>query len=218
MQPLRITAELQSPVLDDGTLPIDAILYYTAMREKYGPETVTVSGPDHPEKVTAVSLPLARCEEHGPLWYYAASFAQWPEVRTQGSDYWNKRACDLPLTDVLDFGKKRGNVVDSRGRYKAYHMPIWYIHAHSVSWYVVGHRESIEALLRHHTNIGKKSSQGWGAVSRWTVEPMADDWSVRRDGKLARAIPAEHGVLTGFRPSYWMPKNQTVCEMPIVLR
>lgn len=101
------------------------------------------------------------------------------------------------------------------GRYKGYHMPVYYRHAQAVDWYVVGHRESISALLWHATALGKKTAQGWGAVTRWEVEPAVEDWSVHGpSGRLMRAIPREGGMLHGFRPSYWAPRNQAPCALP----
>jgi CRISPR type IV-associated protein Csf3 len=79
---------------------------------------------------------------------------------------------------------------------------------------VLGHRPSIEALLRFTTHLGKKTAQGWGAVRAWRIDPIPEDWSVHRDGRLMRAIPATAGQLTGFRPSYWLRKNQTFCALP----
>lgn len=215
-EPLKITAWLQCGVVTDGTLPLDSILYAAAMRERYGPQYITYPGGDHPNAVAAVSLPLKRVDGHGPMWFYAASFAQWPASVAEGMDHWNKRF-DLNCSDVIDFGKRRGTVNVASARYKSYHMPVFYRHAVSVHWYVLGHRVSIEAVLPFVTHLGKKMDQGWGAVLRWSVESAAEDWSVRgADGELMRAVPSDRGVLTGFRPSYWLRKNQALCEMPEV--
>jgi CRISPR type IV-associated protein Csf3 len=185
------------------------------MRERYGPQDFTEAGQDHSERVAAVSLPIVRCEEHGPMWYYACSFAQWPKAVANGRDYWNKRPVNIKRSDLIDFAGRRGKVVDGSGRYKAYHMPVWTRHAQTICWYMVAHRRSIEHLLQHVTHLGKKTSHGHGSVLSWTIESWHADWSVRGEGgRLMRAIPAAEGLLVGFRPSYWLPKNQTVCEMP----
>ena len=215
-EPLRITAVLQSPAICDETLPIDAIIYFTAMRERYGEQVVTYSGGNHPNAVAGVQLPLARVEEEGPMWFYAASFAQWGSGMTEGQDHWNRRF-DISTVDLVDWKGKKARVDLASGPYKSYHMPVYYRHALSVSWYVFGHRASIERLLAFTSNLGKKVSQGWGAVLRWEVERIAEDWSVRgAGGRLMRAVPSGNGagILTGFRPSYWLPKNQAKCLMP----
>jgi CRISPR type IV-associated protein Csf3 len=214
MEPLHITAYMQTPVVSDASLPLDAVLYYTAMREQYGDQVVTVPGSEHPNRVPAISLPLMRHHEEGPMWFYACSWAQWSRPVATGRDHWNKRF-DLSLASLVDFQGRRGKVDVSSATYKAYHMPVFYRHSLSVCWYLVGHRQSIERWLPHCTHLGKKTAQGWGAVLRWRVETWQADWSVQDDaGHLMRAIPAESGILIGFRPSYWLPKNQTICEVP----
>lgn len=212
-EPMRITAHLQCGVITDASLAIDSILYYQAMRERYGHQDATYSGGEHSNAVTGVQLPLMRCEEHGPMWYYAASFAQWSHV-AEGSDHWNCRF-DNSLVGLIDFRGRRGKIDISSSQYKAYHMPVFYRHALSVTWYAVGSIPHVREMLAHCSHLGKKASQGWGAVLRWDISAWPHDWSVRgENGELMRAIPASEGLYTGFRPSYWLPKNQTVCAMP----
>lgn len=213
-RPLRITAHLQTPIISDEFLPIDGVLYYAAMRERYGVQEYTEPGADHAERVAGVQLPLKRMDGHGTLWYYAASFAQWEGPIAEGSQHWNKRV-DESLCHLIDFLGRRGKIDLSSGAYKSFHMPVYYRHALILRWYVVGEPELIRGLLRFVSHLGKKGSQGWGAVLSWEVEPSTKDWSVRDDaGNLMRAVPSQTGVLTGFRPSYWLPKNQTVCKVP----
>ena len=80
---------------------------------------------------------------------------------------------------LVDFQGKRGKVIIEQGRYKAYHMPVFYRVAEQVEWYCVGDKARIEALLSTVTHIGKKRAQGWGRVIRWEVEPWPKDWSRR---------------------------------------
>jgi hypothetical protein len=212
-QPLRITAWLQSPIITDGTLPIDAVLYFVAHRATCPEQVMTISGALR-EGRSGASLPLARKEEHGPGWYYAASFAEWPESLAEGSDHWNCRI-DESLCYLIDFRGRRGKIDIASAAYKSYHMPVYYRHALFARWYVVGEPVAIRNLLRFAPALGKKTSQGWGSVLRWEVETWQEDWSVRReDGKLMRAVPKEGGILAGYRPSYWSPRNQAPCEMP----
>lgn len=210
-EPLKITAYLQSGVACEPTLPIDGILFGTAMRLEYGQNPV--SAPLALLGVGAVELPIEK-RNPGPLWYYAASFALWGEPVAQYTDYWNKRI-DQSLVHLVDFEGKRGKIVTQSGRYKPYHMPVFCRHALFVSWYVFGNGERIERLLRFTTHIGKKPSQGDGAVLRWSVESCADDQSVADGaGRLMRAVPDPAGVMMGFRPSYWERGNQTLCAVP----
>lgn len=203
LEALKIAARLQTPVVGEHTLPLDSILFYCAMRDRYGVEVATG------EEVAPVELPLLKRNEQSPWWYYAASFAQWPESYCENTDYWHKRF-DLGLAHLIQ-DKKTKIKVDAF-QYKAYRMPQFARHALHVDWYCVGDRREIERLLLLAQFIGKKSSQGCGAVLEWQVVPFADDWSERDSaGRLMRALPAEDGPLLGIRPSYYDNANQTTC-------
>ena len=221
MTPLRVRAFLQTPVISDLYLPIDSVLWYHAMRAEYGVQIVTSPGSDHEVCTPGVSLPIARCEEHGPLWYYAASFAQWAGSGiAMGQDHWSSRF-DHSLVDLIDWRGKKARVEVSSGPLKSYRVPVYYIHALSIDWHLLALRSWVEWILPFVTHLGKKGAQGWGAVLRWDIEPWHADWSVRDDaGNLMRAIPSSDGKgqFAGFRPSYWMPKNQAICECPSDLR
>lgn len=213
-EPLKITVYPQCGIISDRYLPIDAIFYYQVMRERLGEQTVTLPGQSYGGPVDHV-LPLQKVNSHTRQWFYAASFAQWPDHATEGTDYWNKRM-DMSLIDLVDWQGRKPRADISTGRYKSYHMPVFYRSALSVSWYVVGDRAEIARVLRFVTHVGKKVSQGWGAIRRWTVDPFPHDWSVwSSTGKLMRAIPeAESPTTYGLRPSYWLPKHQFRCRMP----
>lgn len=213
-EPLKITAYPQCGIISDRFLPLDAVLYYQAMREQLGEQTVTLPGQSFGGPIDH-AVPLKKLNSHTRQWFYAASFAQWPAHAAEGADYWNKRM-DMSLIDLVDWQGRKPRLEGSSGRYKSYHMPVFYRHALSISWYVVGEQDSLRNLLRFVTHLGKKCAQGWGAILRWTVEPFSHDWSVwSRTGKLMRAIPqAESPIIYGLRPSYWNPKHQFPCQLP----
>ncbi len=211
MEPLIITAHLQCGIVGDPSLPFDGLLSALVMRDAYGPQVAT-----HPGELARpmLDLPLERAEADKPTWFYAASWARWPALRTEGTDHWSKRL-DLALIDYLRPQTARIDVAG--GRYRSYHMPVFYRHALAVSWCVVGDGDEIARLLPHLPGLGKKTSQGWGAVLRWEIEPASLDESVWMKGGLpARAIPTDDGSgrLYGYRPPYWLPANQAPCLLP----
>jgi CRISPR type IV-associated protein Csf3 len=214
---LRITAHLTCGVISDRFLPLDGILYYQVARDMYGPQIVTGSGRNpwrNPGHGRLLGLPIVRINPDREDWYYAASFAVWPEHSCEGQDHWNKRL-DVSLVDLIDMQGRRGNIPIATGRYRSYHMPVFYRHASYVQWYLCGKRAKLERLLSTAKHIGKKGSQGWGAVREWVVEPWPEDWSVYGPGgKLMRAIPRPGGTLYGVRPSYWDSRNQCECALP----
>ncbi|MFA5636873.1 MAG: hypothetical protein WC977_13330 [Anaerovoracaceae bacterium] len=211
MMPFRARAWLRTGVVSDATLPLDGVLLYQAMRRKYGPQQATLPGTVvvQPE---AADVPLKIVGLGQPDWFYACSFAQWPRDTAEGKAYWEKRV-DTKRLDIVDLGRA-SRVVVEKGRYRSYHMPVFYRAALWVEWFGVGDIETIDALLRDVWAIGKKTSQGWGRIIRWEVAPWMADWSVMAGARLMRAVPEEGGVLWGIRPPYWRRENQVPCRMP----
>lgn len=217
-QPLRVRAYLRAPIVCDEAMPLDGVLLYQAMRRAYGPADASLPGAllDTP----LVPLPLAVAGEGTPNWYYHCSWAQWPPDVAYGKTYWEKRVSTMRAAEIAELPRS-GKVEVAKGRYRLYHMPLFYKSALYLEWYVNGDKDAIADLLTDVWGIGKKQSQGFGRVMRWEIEPQAEDWSVTRDGKLMRAVPisgkwfdparARH---IGYRPPYWLPENQTLCNLP----
>lgn len=217
MERLRVIATMRTAVVADQWLPLDGILLYQVCREKFGAQTITTPGGVAPPPV---QLPFKIVHENQQHWYYACSWAQpQPWWIAEGQDHWNKRL-DSGFADLVNFGTRRGKVVIEQGRYKAYHMPIFYRVADKIEWYCVGDKHEIEQLLSTVTHIGKKTSQGWGRVTSWAVDVWPEDWSVRRDGKLTRGVPAcdvtgpANFMQYGLRPSYYRKENQMLVVLP----
>lgn len=218
---LRVRARLQTGAVVDAFCPLDGVVYYTLVRERLGPQDVTVPGAHRNEaKVGGLmpQMPFAALNNHVPGGhYFACSFAQWGP-HADGVEHWTKRLDIGAAMDLVDFGGRRGTVAIGSGRYKAYRMPVFYRHALHVDWYCRGRPNELRALLRFCTHLGKKASQGWGAVLDWQVEPWHEDWSVTGpDGRLMRAVPDPGGEhIYGIRPSYWNPRHQTRVRLPEV--
>lgn len=213
--PLRIRAYLQAPIVTDAFLPLDGVLYYHEVRRKLGPQEFTLPGESRVREGYAIHLPFLKRNKMGDDWYYACSFAQWPTNTVEAKDYWNK-TFDDKYANIIDFQGKRAKIDITRGKYKAYRTPIQYRHALYVDWYCVGNRENIYKLLRFCTHLGKKTSQGWGAVLRWEVIDWPENWSTKGPrGERMRAIPSNKGnAVHGIRPSYWNPRHQFKCFLP----
>jgi len=226
-RPLQVTAWLRTGVVSDELLSLDGVLYAQLCRDNLGAEEVSIPGGNHELLIDRAEMPLAIRERNGE-WYYACSFAQ-PRIwwKSEAQDHWNKRF-DLAESDVINFQGKRGAVNVQSARYRAYHMPIYYCITNRVYWYCVGDAEMIKYLLSTLTHLGKKCSQGWGRVIRFDVENIKKDWSEYKDGLPMRALPTTKDELLsigkngaafkarycGFRPSYYIKSNQTLCLMP----
>jgi CRISPR type IV-associated protein Csf3 len=213
--PLRITAYLQSPVVSDERLPLDGVLLYFLARQKLGFQPSTQARVMDAE-TAGLQMPFAphyRNVDGENHRFLACSFACWVGTVAEGRDYWVKRF-DSKLSDVVDFAGKRGRIDTKAGRYRGYRMPVYTRHALAVRWYCVGDRDELTSLLRFCTHLGKKESQGYGAVLRWEIERWPRDWSIHSPRGLMRAIPSTDGILAGFRAPYWLPENQTTCALP----
>lgn len=220
LEPLRIRATLRSGVVSDRFLPLDGVLLYQTHRWQCGPQDATIPG-EYSGNMKIATLPLGITNPGRKNWYYQCSWAQWSHD-IEGSDHWNKRF-DSALADLIDFDKRRGKIVVEQGKYKAYHMPVFYRVALWLEWYCVGDKTEITHLLSTVTHIGKKGAQGWGRVADWSIKSWQKDWSVWRDGKLMRGVPVEEVADSGqhfatghygIRPSYWKPNNQKLLAMP----
>lgn len=218
-EPLCVRAYLRSGVVSDPALPLDGILLYQQMRERFGAQAATLPG-GTPSAEAAPALPLAVRTDGGEAWwYYACSWAQWSAF-APGKDSWNKRL-DMSHVGLLEETGHVQRVQIGRGLYRAYHMPVYYRSALWIDWFCCGEREQIAALLAPVTHIGKKRAQGWGRVMRWEIEAVAEDWSVWKGGALMRTLPvfAADGLPNrqawyGLRPPYYVASNQTLVWMP----
>ena len=205
---LHIRAYLQCGVNGEKLFPFDQILFYLAMRDRYGVEPVTA--PLAVLGIEPVVLPL-KVLNPGSLWFYAASYAQWPNAHADYITHWHKRF-DLSFVSLISGQERQRSVRVDAMRYKSYRMPQFLRHAIYIDWYCVGDRQEIERLLSSCLWIGKKTAQGDGAVLRWEVEAWPEDWSVYGpNAQLMRAIPSNSGPIMGIRPSYYDRVNQTHC-------
>lgn len=219
MQNLKITAVLQDGRVAgvDPWFPLDSILAAMWMR-KNRPD-LAYAPIDDTSKMIDADLPLAR-RGLGEKWYWACSFNRGKKVKEYVT-HWHKRQDDN-LEKYINFGKRRGKINHKSGKYKAYRMPLVVQVFDRLVWHAVGNAEQVRELCSMVTHIGKKPSQGYGAVAEWIVEPWGKDWSVIDDScRPTRAIPITEGVeypfptrVYGIRPPYWFEGYRTLCIMP----
>jgi CRISPR type IV-associated protein Csf3 len=209
---LRVRAYLQTGVISDQFLPLDGILYFHLVRKTMGEQFISKPGESNVREGASVTLPIKKAGPKNDAWFYHCSFAQWPQDVVEDQTFYVKRF-DLALSGLLADTKK---IEIARGKYKAYHVNVYYRHALYVEWYCTADKEELEKLLAFCTHLGKKTAQGWGAVKKWEVIEWPEDWAIRGPGnKLMRSVPIMgDGFLYGVRPSYWNDRHVFSCKMP----
>ncbi len=211
---LRIRAYLRTGVVSDKYLPLDGVLFYHLVRREKGVQILSMPLENNMDNIP--KLPIKIINPESPEWYYACSFAQWPINVAECSTFKVKSGDWLLHSSYLSETKK---IETSRGKYKNYHIKIYYRYAEHIDWFCVGDPQEICNLLKFCYNIGKNHGDGWGEVARWEVSVWPEDWSVRdMEGRLMRGIPVsyEPGRVAryGLRPSYWDPANIITCSLP----
>lgn len=184
MIPLRVTAELRSPIcLPDGPLALDALLaYQVALRD----------GHMQPARDLATFVPIEIPVQREPSGrFHLCSFAIF-EIEAFERQYTLKRPC---IEQFQMFGEKSLKRVQiNLAANKAYRIPRVALHLRDdlLEWWCIGKQDEIASLLAGVTHLGKRRAAGLGSVSRWTVEPC-ESWGngfpVVRDGYPMRTLP-----------------------------
>jgi len=198
---IKVTAKLLTGQVatTDGYLPIDGMLAYVWMKENH-PELMEGEAGKNAQIIIPDSLPIEK-RGIGEDWYYASSFACYMPIK-ETRRYWHKRFDAQFAEEYVDFGKRRGKVNVKSAGYKNYRIPLNIILIPEITWYLVGNKTEIERMIREITHIGKKTSQGLGAVREWVIETMEEDLS------WLRPIPDENGDdFVAIRPPYWYVEN-----------
>lgn len=221
MEPLKITAYLSDGRVagSDCNFPLDSILQYQWFAINKPDLIYAATPPD--ENLEHAPLPFERREIDGK-WYWACSFNM-EKPKGETVKFWHKRFDTILAEEHVDFGKRRGKVNLTSGKYKAYRMPLIVFLFDKLSWYAFGDLEGIKELCVTVTSIGKKKSQGFGFIESWDFEKMEKDFSEKDDrGNLTRPLPfsvknfRDGGKIMqcGVRPPYWHRESQEVCYVP----
>jgi CRISPR type IV-associated protein Csf3 len=212
-KPLRIRAYPRCGIISDQYLPLDGILYYQLVRKTYGEQIIAKPGESNIREGGNIRLPFKKCGPRNDTWFYTCSFAQWSYDVVEDNTFKVKQ---LDFMRYQNYLKEHKKVEIARGKFKPYHIKIYYRHCSYIEWYCNGLPYDIADLLRFCTHIGKNSGDGWGEVMKWKIQDWPEDWSVRGNGnKLMRAVPDKNSnFLYGLRPSYWNSKHIFPCKMP----
>ncbi len=115
-------------------------------------------------------------------------------------------------------GKKK--IFKGSGYFRDYMIQHIYIPTRTVIFYVCGDRDVLDELCSRITGLGDNTRVGWGAVRRYEIETISEDWSIVKDGIAMRPIPewfleyASEKIALGWKSPYWAPENTAICAPP----
>lgn len=218
--PLRVTAHLVDGRLNSagGIVMLDAILYH-AWFIRHAPHVLREGGT---EGYTGyIGLPLRQLP--GNRW--AASRAVY-QTDGQLVEQYSKRP-DFFAADKMPYlDKQKGIISSAVGPYRAYRNPsvIRVVKGGMLTFYAVGHVDEVAELLDLIPAVGKKMAMGYGAVDRWQVEEIDEDYTTEHpEHGLMRPMPVEEAqrayncpvMQFAVRPPYYKACNMRLCYVPV---
>lgn len=195
---LRVTAVLATPVSYLDPIHLDSVLA-AALVERIGCWAATTVDPAvAPDDLT---LPLVRTPIGGCLVWEATSLMPLEATPRAEIIRYRKRPPEPELLEWSTAAKLRFGM----GPYRAYDLPLVVRPVTALGGVVHGDARAVRRLLARVTHLGKKRSQGYGAVRQWHVEPAEDldafPWWTPTGP--TRPIPHAGGRPMGYRPPYW---------------
>jgi hypothetical protein len=210
--PLTVTATLRGAVaVPNGPIAFDGLLgAAVAMREGLVASTQA--------ELLPIALPLA--QERG---VYLASDGV-ANIELHEHRFINRR---FPLAEAQTMGDaKLRRIQLTSGRCKSFRLPLDTVHLDGdrMTWWALGDRSAIEALLAEIRYLGKRRAVGLGAVARWDVAPC-EPWQgfpVVRDGEPLRSLPIDwpglapdvERAMRCLVPPYWRRDAEELCAVP----
>jgi hypothetical protein len=223
IRPVKVTAHLVSPLAlsPDGQAPfLDAICEWALSckmrtieecsdgrhaldRTRRRGQEVERPGmiPIPIERITVDGLPIPLCS--------SGIYAETPQrVEHYSRRFPTERASMLAPDE-------RGVMQTSGGTFKSFRLPLRIVDTDRVVWFAAIRERPgrLRQLVSKVHGIGKKTSQGYGTVWRWEVEPIERDLSWWADGVLMRPLPASIALpsnargyrnsFCGVTPPYW---------------
>jgi CRISPR type IV-associated protein Csf3 len=217
--------DLGSPVASsDPFIHLDSFLSYAAGIEAIGWDGLQrLEESDEPEYFED-EMPLEKIEVDGE-WVWACSSAQIasPDEDMDGS--WNVARWRKRFDHDLEHSVKDTQINITTGDFKSYNAALPYKGVRRLLFFFRGDPDRVKEMVESHVAaIGKKSSQGFGAVNDVEVSEAEDmESAVYHEGHVLRSIPAGFldGVEPGVRierrttkPPYWHADNQCMAVAP----
>jgi hypothetical protein len=220
---IRVTAWLSSPLAGDPPM-LDALLE-DQMARHHG-QLLRIDRGAPPPQPGSIHLPMLR-GAIGPLDLIPrCSSPVIPSDKARHEHYAKRIAVEE--ADMLR-DDSRLVVATTNSWTKAYRLPLDVRQIDRVVWFVGGtKRKTLHSLLRRITAIGRKRSQGFGRIAKWTYDYTEGDysWFAPHAGQLILMRPLPYcpelpANLAGYRRDfaaclspYWHPHRFTEVVLP----
>lgn len=211
MKCCKITAHLKNGlcVNDPWSPSLDSILAYFKNMEDMGQDNFNISTAMG-DQTTCDNLPVEK-QYFNDLWWYNCSTPEYDSLHEIKRQFYKKFNIDFSLM----IEKKVKNVELTKNQFKNYSLFFMQHLVKNVSWHLVCDIDKTMELLRNCKQIGGKRGKGMGEVVDWSYS----EGDIEK-AKLNRFLPIKYAenknidgtiMLRGFRPSFRLNENQTVC-------
>jgi len=191
---LLVIAHLSSPLAGDAPM-LDGLLEFEMSQRLGAAYKVRRDQPAPP--AGAIHIPMLRRGIGG--WSVPLCSSPIYTAESDRHEYIGKRLAVEHASDLRE--DARLVVAMGNATYKSYRLPLRVRNVSRVAWFCEGHRSPILKLLKSVHAIGRKRSDGYGRVARWTGENV--------DGNHHWYGESEHGPVL-MRPlpfGDWLPRS-----------
>jgi hypothetical protein len=115
---------------------------------------------------------------------------------------------------------KKSRIPVGSGFYKSYAMKIVYFPVKIVRFYAKGDVDLVNELLFELDGLGSETRVGWGAIRRFEINVIDNDFSWIKDGLAMRPLPVrmlsfyKDSAMIASKPPYWDIRNVEECAVP----
>jgi len=210
-QPVEATFSLATPLMMAFPWVFgDALVARLLMEEILGDDFYNLPAKEPLPVAKYLRLPVKKT---GMIYHASASILDTDEMHTITLYKRFHEAEDL---------KTKTRIRRNSGMMRDYMMKFPYSASKTVKFYMNGNLEELDRLLSQVRHLGKKRAVGGGEVSGFKIEPIAEDWSIIKDGLAMRSIPCNmlksFSDIRAMRLAYtfpgWAPENICMCVAP----
>jgi len=215
-EPFKVEAKLGAPILlAHPYIHGDAVLMSLLMKQVLGDSYYNLPAKSPIPVHNLLKLPLKQTTG-----VYHASVSQFDTDIIKTETVYKR--FDEEHIDHVNSKIKR--VRKGQGFFKDYMMKFPVIPTKTVTFYFNGDLKECKRILGDLIALGKKTDIGYGIVRSVSVEPTSEDYSLVKDGKCMRPLPATefkevYGIPSiaqrlAWRAPYWDKKNVQMCAAP----